>query len=338
MLLSDFEFELPEGRIAAEPAEPRDAARLMVIDRSKNALEHRRFRDLPDYLRPGDCLVLNRTKVMAARLAGAKPTGGRVELLLLSPLPGGRWRALSREGRPGLDCALAGGEKAVFEERNEAGEWTVRLSMPDVSAYLERHGETPLPPYILKARPGKRVSSRDRERYQTVYAETPGSVAAPTAGLHFTPELLRTLAERGVRTARITLHIGWGTFRPVTAEKVEDHRMLPESYEVDAEAARVLSETRAAGGRIAAVGTSATRTLETLPSLSPSKGEAGLFIAPGHAFRHVDALVTNFHLPASTPLLLACAFAGRERLLAAYRSAIGEGYRFYSYGDACLIV
>ncbi len=351
MRLADFEYELPEGRVATEPAEPRDAARLLVLGRDGVAL-HRRFRDLPEFLKAGDCVVLNRTKVLPARLSGKKPTGGHVELLMLSPHfspsppeggEGGvrgtsRWLVLSRQGRPGLVCGLPGGETASFIERAAGGEWIVELSVPDVAGYLETHGDMPLPPYILKARDGRGIDASDKDRYQTVYAETLGSVAAPTAGLHFTPALLERLKSSGVALAFVTTHIGWGTFRPILSENVEEHRMLPEPFEVDAEAARTLAATRAAGGRIVSVGTSCTRALESLAALAPQRGQASLFITPGHAFRHLDALITNFHLPASTPLLLACAFAGRERLLGAYREAIREGYRFYSYGDATLLL
>lgn len=338
--LEDFRFDYPEELVAARPAEPRDSARLMVLDRASGRLEHRVFRDLPDLLAPGDCLVVNRSKVLPARLKGRKPTGGKVELLLVEELKPGLWAALSSDLKPGREVLLPGGARASVERLDERGRWLLRFPHPAVADVLRRHGEAPLPPYILKARksgaPG--TAPEDLARYQTVYAREEGSIAAPTAGLHFTPEVLRRLEARGVRRAELVLHVGMGTFRPVTADDVLEHRMLPERYEIPEEAAGLLERARREGGRIVAVGTTAVRTLETWARGGRLSGETSLYVRPGHEFKAVDALVTNFHLPESTPLILAGAFAGRERLLAAYREAFARRYRLFSYGDAMLVL
>lgn len=338
--LEDFRFDYPEELVAARPAEPRDSARLLVLDRSSGRLEHRGFADLPGLLRAGDCLVLNRSKVLPARLQGRKPTGGKVELLLVSELGPGRWAALSADLKPGREIDLPGGARASVEGLDGQGRWLLRFSDPDVPGLLRRHGEAPLPPYILKARKNGSAGTSpvDLSRYQTVYAREEGSIAAPTAGLHFTPEVLAGLETRGVRRAEVVLHVGMGTFRPVTADDVREHRMLPERYEIPGEAAGLLERTRREGGRIVAVGTTAVRTLETWARGGHLSGETSLYVRPGHEFKAVDALVTNFHLPESTPLILASAFAGRERLLSAYREAFARRYRLFSYGDAMLIL
>jgi S-adenosylmethionine:tRNA ribosyltransferase-isomerase len=329
--LSDFQFELPEGLIATKPAEPRDSARLLALE--KGGTRHLAFRDLPSLLKRGDSLVLNETKVVPARLWAKRPTGGRVELLVLDET-----RALARNARSGDRLALDGGASAELGERDADGAFEVRFGVEDVRSYLAAHGETPLPPYIAKRRAGP-PTEEDRQRYQTVYARSEGSVAAPTAGLHFTPELLARLEREGVRIERLTCHIGWGTFRPVESEDLSAHRMLAESYEIAPAVAERLIETKRSGGRVVAVGTSATRSLETAAASGWKElsGASDLFIRPGHRFLALDALVTNFHIPGSTPLLLACAFAGRERLLAAYAEAIERGYRFYSYGDSTFL-
>jgi S-adenosylmethionine:tRNA ribosyltransferase-isomerase len=337
--LSDYDYELPEELIAASPAEPRDSSRLLVIDRRGDRLEHAHFRDLPGFLAPGDCLVLNRTKVLPCRLVGKKSTGGKADLLLVKELGPARWTALASGFKQGQSLEFEGGLAAKVDGLTEDGEYVLAFATADVRPYLAEHGLPPLPPYIAK----KRVASRaDAERYQTVYARDEGSIAAPTAGLHFTPELLARLRERGIAAAWVTLHVGRGTFRPITSEDADAHVMLAERYEVEPAEAEALRAARARGGRLVAVGTTATRTLETLAAspggLSAARGESSLYIRPGHAFRAVDALITNFHLPRSTPLLLACAFAGRERLLAAYREAIARRYRLFSFGDATLIL
>lgn len=345
---ADFEFEVPEELVAAEPAARRDASRLMVLRRAgEPAVEHRVFSELPELLCPGDCLVLNRSRVVPARLPGRKPTGGAADLLLLAELEPGLWRALAVGVKPGVPVEVGGGVTAVPLERDGEG-WRVRFSTADVRGHLEAHGLPPLPPYIRGRR--KRIGlgearQEDAERYQTVYARERGSLAAPTAGLHYTPEVLARLKERGVGVVELLLHVGLGTFKPVTADDVSQHVMLPEAYEVSEAAVRALKEAKARGGRIVAVGTTATRTLETVfangvlaEPTAPLKGETPLYILPGRRFAAVDALQTNFHQPASTPLLLVSAFAGRERVLAAYRSAIEKRYRLFSYGDAMLIL
>jgi S-adenosylmethionine:tRNA ribosyltransferase-isomerase len=337
--LSDYDYDVPEELIAASPAEPRDASRLLVIRRGAPALEHALFRDLPRFLSPGDALVLNRTKVLPCRLLGRKSTGGKADVLLVRELGPAEWTALSSGLKAGQTLEFPGGLAATVGPPDEHGEYRLTFSGADVRSYLAENGYPPLPPYIAKKRGASRYHSA---RYQTVYARDEGSIAAPTAGLHFTPELLERLRAGGVETAWITLHVGRGTFRPIAGEDADAHAMLPERYEVEESEAARLRAVRARGGRLVAVGTTATRVLETLGAspgrLRAGTGESSLYIRPGHAFREVDALITNFHLPRSTPLLLACAFAGRERLLCAYREAVARRYRLYSFGDATLIL
>jgi S-adenosylmethionine:tRNA ribosyltransferase-isomerase len=314
----------------------------MVLRRG-GGVEHRIFRDLPDLLAPGDLVVVNRSRVLPARLLGRRPTGGAAEVLLLRRRSPTTWEALVRPGRrlpPGATIRVADDLEVHVESGplGPAGHRLVRLAAAgDVDAALERHGHTPLPPYIRRAdRP------EDRHRYQTVYARETGSVAAPTAGLHFTPQLLERLAARGVERAEVVLHVGPGTFQPVTVENVEDHRVEPEPFVVPPETADAVGRARVRGGRIVCVGTTTVRALETVAradrTVEARDGETALVIVPGFPFRVTSALVTNFHLPRSSLLLLACAFAGRERILAAYAEAIAAGYRFYSYGDAMLIL
>jgi S-adenosylmethionine:tRNA ribosyltransferase-isomerase len=337
--LSDYDYDLPEELIASAPAEPRDSSRLLVIDRAADRLEHAIFRDLPRFLKAGDCLVLNRTKVLPCRLVGKKSTGGKADLLLVNELGPSRWSALASGFKKGQTLVFDGGLTATVEGLNSDGEYLLAFATGDVRPYLAEHGLPPLPPYIAK----KRLASRaDAERYQTVYARDEGSIAAPTAGLHFTPELLDRLRAGGVDTAWVTLHVGRGTFRPIASDDADKHVMLAERFEVDAPEAEKLRAATAGGGRLVGVGTTATRTLETLAAspagLAAAKGESALYIRPGHKFGAVDALITNFHLPRSTPLMLACAFAGRERVLAAYREALSRRYRLFSFGDATLIL
>jgi len=337
--IADFDFEYPEELVASAPAEPRDSSRLLVIDRAARRLEHAVFWDIPRFLRPGDCLVLNRTKVLPCRLRGRKSTGGKVDLLLVRELGSSSWSALSADLKAGQSLEFPGGLQATVEGLGEEGEYRLAFAARDLRSYLAEHGLPPLPPYIAKRRAPSRS---DLERYQTVYARDEGSIAAPTAGLHFTPELLGLLRARGVETAWVTLHVGRGTFRPIRGEDAAAHTMLPESYEVEAAQADTLRAAIARGARLVAVGTTVARTLETLASspfgLCAGRGESALYIAPGYGFRATNALVTNFHLPRSTPLVLACAFAGRDLVLSAYREAVARGYRLYSYGDATLIL
>jgi len=345
MDVSLFDYELPPDRIAQEPAESRDASRLLVVDRVRGSWIDARFSDLPRWLRTGDCVVVNESRVISARLLGVLEGEGRpVELLMLRPLDGPRWEALVRPGkrcRIGARVTLAGGAaRATLLEHRALGARAVEIEAPwPVDELMERHGLPPLPPYIERYDAPK---PEDWERYQTVYATANGSVAAPTAGLHFTTKLLEQLGAAGVEVHRVILHVGVGTFRPIRAATVEQHRLEPESAQVPAATAEAVNRARARGRRIISVGTTTTRTLEWAADdtgqVRTRSGGADLFIYPGHRFRVIDALVTNFHLPRSTLLLLVSAFAGRELVLESYRHAIAHGYRFYSYGDAMLIL
>ncbi len=343
---SDYDYLLPPDRIAQRPVEPRDAARLMVWRREEEHAEHHHVRDLPALLAPGDLLVVNDTRVIPARVFGHKERGGgRVELLFLETA-GADWEVLLRARRrphPGERLRLPEGATATMVAEGERGRARIRLEIPaSFFEWIERAGVPPLPPYIRRDPTGDPLTAADRERYQTIYARCPGAVAAPTAGLHFTPELFSALDARGIGHTAITLHVGLGTFRPVTAEKLGDHPMESERFEISAAAAARINETRARGHRIVAVGTTTVRTLETAADpegrVRAGGGRTDLFIHPPYRFRAVNALMTNFHLPRSTLLMLVSAFAGRERVLAAYDEAIREGYRFYSYGDAMLIL
>jgi S-adenosylmethionine:tRNA ribosyltransferase-isomerase len=340
---SDYDFDLPPERIAQAPAERRDASRLLVVDRATGTLSHRVFSDLVEYIPAGDALVLNETRVFPARLLGTRASGAEAEVLLLTPRGGEEklWTALVRPGaklKPGRTVDVAPDLSVEIVESTPGGERIVRLHTPlSLTEALDRYGEVPLPPYVQH-----RATEEDRERYQTVYARERGSVAAPTAGLHFTPELLAALEAKGVRIVRLVLHVGVGTFRPVETDDPAEHRMHSEWYHVPADAAAALNETRAAGGAIWAVGTTVTRTLETVTDESgrvhPGEGWTDIFIRPPYRYRAVDHLVTNFHLPRSTLLMLVAAFASYELMMQAYREAIDGGYRFFSYGDAMLIV
>jgi S-adenosylmethionine:tRNA ribosyltransferase-isomerase len=352
MRTDDFDFELPEAAIAQEPAPVRDGAKLLAHDIGEDLTRHLVVRDLTLLLEPGDLLVVNDTEVIPARLFAVRETGGRVEVLLLEPDSAtGTWTAMLRPAKkpkPGEVARLGEGHAVRFEERllDDAGgpgaEWRVTLLARDGSdegELLEECGRMPLPPYIERKLDADK--STDALRYQTVYAAKSGAVAAPTAGLHFTPELLDSLEGRGVRIAKVTLHVGAGTFKPVSAERLDEHVMHSERYELSEETVALVNETRAAGGRVVAVGTTSVRVLESCVDaegvLRASSGETRLFLSPGSKFHVVDVLMTNFHLPKSTLLMLVSAFAGRERTLALYKEAIREGYRFYSYGDAMLL-
>ena len=336
MKRSDFHYDLPAELIAQRPLPERGASRLLVLDGATGAIADRRFADLTELVRPGDLFVCNDTRVLPARLLGTKPTGGRVEILLERVL--GSDRALvqlraSHTPQPGGEIELPGGSRGRVEGRRGA---LFELTFTtDVSALLETHGAVPLPPYVERA-----PDERDRERYQTVYARAPGAVAAPTAGLHFDPPMLEALAARGADFAFLTLHVGAGTFAPVRTERVEDHELHAEWLRVPADVCAAVARCRSRGGRVIAVGTTSVRALETAArggELLPFEGDSRLFIYPGFEFRVVDAMVTNFHLPESSLLMLVAAFAGRETTLAAYRHAVQERYRFFSYGDAMFV-
>lgn len=341
MRLEEFDYDLPPELIAQTPLDRRDESRLLVLERESGKMEHRVFHDLPAYLRPDDVLVLNDTRVLPARLIGRrKHTGGKVEVLLLRELGSDRWEVLVK---PGRRCPE--GEELVFGDgkltgrvlsRTEEGGRIIAFSPggPKFLETLNEIGKVPLPPYI-------RTELKDQERYQTVYARHLGSAAAPTAGLHFTPELLKAIEERGIAILYLTLHVGLGTFRPVREERIEDHRMHEEYYVVPPGVAEAVNAAKKEGRRVVAVGTTVVRTLESAGKSGEVKAGAGwtdLFIYPGFEFRIVDALVTNFHLPKSTLLMLVSAFAGREKILRAYQEAIRERYRFFSFGDAMLII
>ena len=345
MLTRDFDYQLPPGLIAQTPLEPRDSSRLLVLHRKNGQLNHRRFHELGEYLREGEVLVFNDTRVIPARLYGRREdTGGKVEILLLQRIEPGTWKAVGRPGRrlrPGRRFLIDGGSPdglwVEVLEAAENGERTVRISSEEG---IEGAGSIALPPYI-------RTPLDDTERYQTVYSRVRGSVAAPTAGLHFTPRLLSDLDAKGVRSVFVTLHVGLDTFRPVREEDPWDHRLHGEYFQLGEDAAAELNAARREGRRVIAVGTTSVRLLEQAAihsesrgsqEIAPSSGWTELYILPGHPFRLVDAMITNFHLPRTTLLMLVSAFAGRENILNAYREAIRQEYRFYSFGDAMLIV
>lgn len=339
MKTHDFWYDLPEELIAQTPLEQRDASRLLAMDRNTGEISHRHFYDILDYLQPGDCLVMNDSRVLPARLLGHRPTGGAVEVLLLRDLGDKKWECLCKPGRKmqvGNEVIFGNGEltatvTAVQDDGNRVVEFHYEGIFLEV---LERLGKMPLPPYI-------KAELADQERYQTVYSREVGSAAAPTAGLHFTRELLEKVRAKGVRTAFVTLHVGLGTFRPVKAEEVTDHHMHRELCMMNAETAQILNATKAAGGRVVCVGTTSCRTLESLVNedgtFEAKSKWTEIFIFPGYAFKAMDALITNFHLPESTLVMLVSAFAGREKVLHAYEEAVKERYRFFSFGDAMFI-
>jgi S-adenosylmethionine:tRNA ribosyltransferase-isomerase len=365
-----FNYDLPPGLIAQHPPERRELARMMVLHRTSGQIEHRAISDIVDYLREPDVLVLNNTKVIPARIFGNKASGGKVELLLLEevegeasePLAGTAvpsrprrcgdtppyplrqcWKVLmkaSRRPKTGDVLLLCSGKAtATMLYDGEQGEAVLKIeSDRPLLEILDEEGVPPLPPYIARKAQTPEQLAMDKVRYQTVFAKNPGSAAAPTAGLHFTPELFQTLENMGISKAELTLHVGLGTFRPVSAELITDHEMHRERYVVSKQAAQTINEAKANGGRIVAVGSTSVRTLESLPAIGQAEGSTNIFIYPPYAFRHVDAILTNFHLPKSTLLMMMSAFAGREQMLHAYETAVKEKYRFFSYGDCMLII
>mgnify|MGYP002535994498 CR=1 FL=1 len=339
MHINDFEYELQQELIAQTPAQKRDCSRLMVVDRKTGEVAHKHFYDIIDYLDPGDCLVMNDSRVLPARLLGHRPTGGAVEVLLLRDLGDKRWECLCKPGKKmqvGSEVIFGNGElTATVQEVQDTGNRVVEFHYEGIFLeVLERLGKMPLPPYIKE-------ELQDQERYQTVYSRELGSAAAPTAGLHFTTELLDRIREKGVKTAFVTLHVGLGTFRPVKADEIPEHHMHSELCMMNEETAKILNETKASGGRIICVGTTSCRTLESLVNedgtFQPKSRWTDIFIYPGYTFKAMDALITNFHLPESTLVMLVSAFAGREHVLNAYKIAVQEKYRFFSFGDAMYI-
>ena len=336
---SDFDFYLPEELIAQTPLEKRDTSRLLHLDKQTGEIEHKHFYDIKQYLHAGDCLVLNDSRVLPARLIGSRPTGGSVELVLLKDIGDNRWECLSRPGRktkPGQELIFGNSElTAVVQEVTLGGNRIVKFSYEGIFLeILERLGKMPLPPYIKE-------ELQDSERYQTVYSKELGSAAAPTAGLHFTKELLAEIEDMGVKICYVTLHVGLGTFRPVKADKIEDHEMHSEFCIVPEETAETVNAVKRAGGRVIAVGTTSCRTLESFTTedgtLQATSGWTNIFIYPGYKFKCIDALITNFHLPESTLIMLVSALAGREHILNAYNTAVKQRYRFFSFGDAMFI-
>ena len=348
MHINDFDYELPQELIAQTPAEKRDFSRLMVVHRNSGEVEHKHFYDIVDYLKDGDCLVLNNSKVLPARLYGKKEgTGANIEFLLIKRIKGDTWETMVRPGKrlkPGDAVSFSDDKlfRAVIEDYGEDGTRIVRFEYEGIFLErLEELGKMPLPPYIEREN-----NSQDKDRYQTVYAKNEGSVAAPTAGLHFTPELLEKARAKGVKLAYVTLHVGIGTFRPVKVENIEEHHMHFEEYFIDEETAKTINDTVKAGGRIVSVGTTSTRTVESAAVydeeagnylVKAGHGSTGIFIYPGYEFKIIDSLITNFHLPKSTLLMLISALYNREDILRVYRIAVEEKYRFFSYGDAMFI-
>ena len=340
MKLDDFDYNLPEELIAQVPIEKRDESRLLVLNRDLKTIEHKTFKDILDYLRPGDCLVRNNTKVIPARLYGKKDTGANVEFVLLKQLEGDIWESIVRPGnklRPGAKVEFGDGLlKATILEVLDDGTRKVEFTYNGIfNEILDKIGLMPLPPYIHE-------SLKENDRYQTVYAKYRGSAAAPTAGLHFTPELLKKIEEKGVKIANVTLHVGIGTFRPVKEENIEDHKMHTEHFYIKQEDVDKINETKKNGGRVIAVGTTSCRVLETIADentglVNTCEADTGIYIYPGYKFKCIDGLITNFHLPKSTLLMLVSALAGREFILDAYNEAVKEKYRFFSFGDAMFI-
>ena len=340
MKLEEFDYYLPEELIAQVPIEKRDESRLLVVDKTQKTIEHKVFKNIIDYLEPGDCLVRNNTKVIPARLYGKKETGANVEFVLLNQIEGDIWESIVRPGnklRPGTKVLFGDGLlEAEILDIMEGGTRKVKFTYQGIfNEILDKIGLMPLPPYIHE-------SLKDKDRYQTVYAKFKGSAAAPTAGLHFTPELLKQIEEKGIKIANVTLHVGIGTFRPVKEENIEDHKMHTEHFYIKEEDCQKINEAKQNGKRVIAVGTTSCRVLETIADektgmVEPQEGDTGIYIYPGYKFKCIDALITNFHLPKSTLLMLVSAFADREFILKAYEEAVKKRYRFFSFGDAMLI-
>ncbi|WP_457621653.1 tRNA preQ1(34) S-adenosylmethionine ribosyltransferase-isomerase QueA [Persephonella sp.] len=334
--LSDYDYRLPKELIAKYPVEPRDSCRLMVLNRKERTIEHRIFRDIGDYLKEGDLLVLNDTKVIPARLIGRKETGAKIEIFLLKPVTENVWEALIKNIKrlkEGQTVIISEDFRIKLLEKLEEGKAVVQLIGEDIKSLIEKYGHIPLPPYIERE-----DEDKDRDYYQTVFAKKEGAVASPTAGLHFTEELLEKLKEKGIKTAFVTLHVGLGTFRPITVEDITKHKMHEEFYQIPEETLDLIRETKERGRSVIAVGTTVVRTLETYAQTGNKEGFSDIYIYPPYDFKIIDSMITNFHLPKSTLLLLVSAFAGRDFILEAYREAVEKKYRFFSYGDAMLIL
>ena len=334
--LSDFDYNLPKELIAKYPVEPRDACRLMVLDRKTQKIEHRIFRDIIDYLQEGDLLVLNDTKVIPARLQGKKETGAKIEVFLLRPITENRWEVLIKNIKrlkPGQKVIFGEDFSAKLIEKYEEGKALVEFEGEDINALIKKYGHIPLPPYIERE-----DEEKDKDYYQTVFARKEGAVASPTAGLHFTKELLDKLEKKGVKKTFVTLHVGLGTFRPIQTEDITKHKMHEEYYYIPEETLKLILETKEKGKSVVAVGTTVVRTLETYAQTGKTEGFSDIFIYPPYQFKMVDRLITNFHLPKSTLLLLVSAFAGKDFIFRAYKEAVRKKYRFFSYGDAMLIL
>lgn len=354
--LSLYNYNLPAELIAQEPSAERDLSRLLVLNKATGNIEHRKFTNVIDYLNPGDCLVINKTKVVPVRVFGKKESGGKVEVLFINPTynsPDNKHLALVKPFLlPGKKILLPGGVEAVVEGKTSLGETILSLSGGTLGEILDKHGYMPLPPYIKrKDIENFVIKDKDSMRYQTVYAAEKGSIAAPTAGLHFTESLLQQIKAKGIEIAEIILHVGWGTFKPIITENIAEHIMMPEKFEINNDACIKINKCIKAHGRIVSVGTTSVRSLESAASmvesfdknnessiLIPVKGETSIFIYPGYKFKIVDVMITNFHLPGSTPLMMVSALAGRSKIFQAYEEAVKEKYRFYSYGDAMMIV
>ena len=354
-LLSNYDYEIPQELIAQKPAGKRTDSRLFVIHKDTGKFEHRKFPDIADYFNEGDCLVINTTKVVPSRLFGKKISGGKVELLFLDP------RQTGAEYKVLMKPFLETGKKVFFDDdfecivksKTENSEITVEFNKPNILELLSKRGIMPLPPYINRKNGlAQKLSDFDKERYQTVYAQDPGAIAAPTAGLHFTEDIFNALKNKGVKIAKLTLHVGWGTFKPIAGAYLNEHKMMPEKYYIDAENAAIINEAIKNNKRVASVGTTSTRALESLAIktaitnqrqngrtyIGEFSGETSIFIYPGYKFKIINALITNLHLPKSTPLMMASAFCTRETMLKAYKEAVKEKYRFFSYGDSMVII
>jgi len=347
-LLENYDYDIPAELIAQKPADKRDASRLLVVDRKSGKFAHKKFSDIDNYFSAGDCLVINTTKVVPSRLFGKKATGGKVELLFLDPVADSKSDSYKVLSKPFMETGkkvfFDGGWECEVQSKTEQGEIIVKFNKSDVLDLLEKNGIMPLPPYInRKDGLAQELSTFDKERYQTVYADAPGAIAAPTAGLHFTEDIFKALKNKGVEIATLTLHVGWGTFKPIVSQEISGHRMMSEKFSIDAANAEKINSAKKSEKKVFSVGTTSTRALETLASvfggeIKSYSGETSIFIYPGYKFKVPDVLITNLHLPKSTPLMMASAFASRELMLEAYKEAVNEKYRFFSYGDSMIIL